>query len=81
MATQTDKDQMATQVVWLGDFGDKGSTMCLNPTRQGRQLKVMVQYPVNDKKTNLIISRGFLFCLHFNKIEADNISSECKCTE
>lgn len=30
MAAQSDRDQMATQVDWLGDFGGKGSTKCLN---------------------------------------------------
>lgn len=30
MAAQSDRDQMATQVDWLDDFGGKGSTNCLN---------------------------------------------------
>lgn len=30
MAAQSDRDQMATQIDWLGDFGGKQSTKCLN---------------------------------------------------
>lgn len=42
MAAQSDRDQMATQVDWLGDFGDKASTKCLNHDTMGGQLKVRV---------------------------------------
>ncbi len=39
MAAQSDRDQMATQVDWLGDFGGKGSTKCLNHDTMGRTAK------------------------------------------
>lgn len=39
MAAQSDKDQMATQVDRLGDFGDKGNTKCINHDTKGEAAK------------------------------------------
>lgn len=82
MAAQSDKDQMATQVDWLGDFGDKGSTECLshNTIREGAKGQGAVSHQRNGEfnfkgwftqitikiTSTSIISSGFTFLINSN---------------